>query len=58
MKNQFSTITTKRKRGRLDTRYYFAFRTADAMTYPKPTTNPKASGIHTPKLSGVAGTIC
>ena len=41
------------------TDYYLCLcRTADAITYAKPTLNPKASGIHTPKLSQVAGTIC
>jgi hypothetical protein len=31
---------------------------AEAITKASPTTKPNAKGIHTPKLSIVAGTIC
>jgi len=31
--------------------YYFLCRTADIIAYIKPTDNPNAKGIHTPKLS-------
>ena len=38
--------------------YHLLRRAAEAITQATPTAKPNANGIHTPKLSIVAGTIC